>query len=204
MHPDPAFRIDDPELDRMLIDAIGFGMVIAATSQGLRVAHTPIVGAGAAAVRFHLGNGNALTGHLDGAEALVLINGPDAYVSPRWYEDRGQVPTWNYVALELEGIVRRLADEELADLLGEIGARQERGLAGEPWRPDHVPAARWSALFEGITGFELEVRARRATWKLSQNKSAEDRARVADALQEEASADIAQLMRGVDTPPPGA
>ena len=204
MHANPAFRIEDPELDQMLIDAIGFGMVIAATPEGLRVGHTPIVAAGAGAVRFHLSNGNALTGHLDGADALVLVNGPDAYVSPRWYEDRGQVPTWNYVALELEGTIRTLERAELADLLGEIGARHERRLAGEPWRPDHVPPERWQKLFAGIIGFELTVRARRATWKLSQNKSAEDRARVADALQEEGSADLAQLMRGVDTPPPAA
>lgn len=205
MHPNPRFRVDDPELYRLLIGTIGFGMVFAPTpGGGLKVAHTPLVATAEGRVRFHLANNNALTAHLDGAEALVVVNGPDAYVSPRWYEDRGQVPTWNYVALEMEGTVRRLPPEALADLLGEIGAQHEARLGGDaPWRPEDVPAARWNALFKGITGFELEVADWRPTFKLSQNKSAEDRARVADALAEEGAPALAQLMRGLDPQPEG-
>ncbi len=204
MHPNPRFHIDDPELCRLLIGTIGFGMVFAPTPGGLKVAHTPLVATPEGQVRFHLANNNALAPHLDGAKALVLVNGPDAYVSPRWYEDRGQVPTWNYVALEVEGTVRRLPPEALADLLGEIGARHEARLGGDtPWLPKDVPPARWNALFNAITGFELEVFDRRPTFKLSQNRSAVDRARVADALEEEGAPALAQLMRGFDPQPEG-
>lgn len=199
MHPDPAFHIDDPVLYGMLIEAVGFGMVYAATPDGPRVAHTPMVSMPGDKVHFHLANANALTPHLDGTRALLLVNGPSAYVSPRWYEDPGQVPTWNYVAIEMDGPVRRLADEELADLLGAIGGRHEGRLGGHSrWRPDHVPAERWSRLFAGITGFEMAVETWRPTFKLSQNKSGEDRERVADALAEEGSVELAQLMHGLD------
>jgi transcriptional regulator len=198
MHPNPAFHHDDPAFHEWLIAAIGFGMVFLQTPSGPRVAHTALVSTREGAVRFHLSNGNALTPHLDGTNALVLVNGPHAYVSPRWYEDRGQAPTWNYVALELEGPVRRLADEELADLLGTIGAFSEGRLAGEDrWRPEHMPAERWNQLFSQITGFELTIEHRRATCKLSQNKGAEDRARVADALENEGSPALAAMMRGL-------
>jgi transcriptional regulator len=203
MHPNPRFRVEDSELYRMLIQAVGFGMVFATTPEGPRVAHTPLVATPEGKVRFHLARNNALTPHLPGATVLALVNGPEAYVSPRWYEDRGQVPTWNYVAVEMEGSVRTLQPEELADLLGTIGAQRETRLGGDdPWRPEHVPAERWEALFAGIIGFELEVREWRSTFKLSQNKSAEDRARVADALGEEGSPALAQLMRGLDQEPP--
>ena len=65
-------------------------------------------------------------------------------------------------------------------------------------RPEHVPPERWHKQFGAITGFELSVTAMRATFKLSQNKSAEDRARVADALGEEGYGALAQMMRGLD------
>lgn len=196
MHPASAFRIDDRQVHEALIAQVGFGMIFAATPDGPRVAHTPLVSTGDGAIQFHLARSNALAPHLDGATALALVNGPDAYVSPRWYEDRGTVPTWNYVALEMEGRVRQMQPEGLADLLGVIGARNEGRLGGShPWQPGDVPAETWDKLFSGIVGFELEVAAWRPTFKLSQNKSAEDRERVADALGEEGAGALATLMR---------
>jgi transcriptional regulator len=196
MHPNPAFRHDDRALLEALIDEIGFGMVFAPTPDGPRVAHVPLVSTGDGALQFHLARGNALTRHLAGATALAVLNGPDAYVSPRWYADRGQVPTWNYVALELEGPVRQMAEEGLVGLLETLGERNESRIAeGEPWRPEEVPADYWNKLLRGIVGFEMEVRAWRPTFKLSQNKPAEERLRVADALEAEGSPAIAALMR---------
>jgi transcriptional regulator len=196
MHPNPAFRHDDRQLLEALIEEVGFGMVFAQTPDGPRVAHVPLVSTGDGAVQFHLARGNALTRYLPGLTALAVVNGPDAYVSPRWYADRGQVPTWNYVALELEGPVRQMADEGLAALLEAIGERHEGRIdEGDPWRAEEVPAARWDKLFAGIVGFELEVKAWRPTFKLSQNKPAPERLRVADALEAEGSPAIAALMR---------
>ncbi|MEO6040314.1 MAG: FMN-binding negative transcriptional regulator [Croceibacterium sp.] len=196
MHPNAAFRHDDRALLEGLIEQIGFGMIFVQTPDGPRVAHVPLVYSGKGNLRFHLARGNALTRHIAGSEALAVINGPDAYVSPRWYADRGQVPTWNYVALELEGPVRQMTEEELVNLLEAIGKRHESRIAvGQPWRPEEVPAELWARLLRGIVGFELAVRAWRPTFKLSQNKPADERLRVADALEEQGSPAIAALMR---------
>lgn len=196
MHPNPAFRTEDREVLEALIGEIRFGMVFAATPDGPRVAHTPLVSTGDGAIHFHLARANALTRHLPGTNALAVVNGPDAYVSPRWYGEPGQVPTWNYIALELEGPVRRMEKEGLATLLEAIGAREEARIPeGEPWKPGQVPRDYWDKLIHGIVGFELEVRAWRPTFKLSQNKRAEERARVADALEAQGSAAVAALMR---------
>jgi transcriptional regulator len=195
MHPNSLFRVDDRALLEALIEEIGFGMVFAEAPDGPRVAHVPLVWTGAA-LHFHLARGNALTRHIAGRNALAVINGPDAYVSPRWYSDRGQVPTWNYLALELEGPVRQLDYEGLHGLLLAIGEREEaRIAAGEPWRAEEVPQKLWDGLARGIVGFEMEVRAWRPTFKLSQNKPAEERLRVADALEAQGSPAIAALMR---------
>jgi len=195
MHPNSLFRVDDRPLLESLIGEIGFGMVFAETPDGPRVAHIPLVWSGET-LHFHLARGNALTRHIAGRTALAVINGPDAYVSPRWYSDRGQVPTWNYVALELEGPVRQMTDDGLHGLLEAIGERQEARIeSGEPWRPEEVPQDLWSKLARGIVGFEMEIRAWRPTFKLSQNKPPEERLRVADALEAQGSPAIAALMR---------
>lgn len=195
MHPNALFRTDDRALLESLIEEIGFGMVFAETPEGPRVAHVPVVLSGET-LRFHLARGNALTPHVAGRTALAVINGADAYVSPRWYSDRGQVPTWNYLALELEGPVRQLDYAGLHQLLVAIGKREEAKIAaGEPWRAEEVPQKLWDGLARGIVGFEIDVRAWRPTLKLSQNKPPEERLRVADALEAHGSAATASLMR---------
>ena len=193
----PAVPHRGPRAARSLIDEIGFGMVFAQTPDGPRVAHMPLVSTGDGAVHFHLARGNALTRHSPAATALAVINGPDAYVSPRWYADRG-----TGADLELRRARARRAGaadgrrRACTRLLEAIGKREEaRIAAGEPWRPEEVPQDLWNKLLNGIVGFELEVRAWRPTFKLSQNKPPEERARIADALEAHGSPALAALMR---------
>ncbi len=195
MHPDPLYRTDDRALCESLIDEIGFGMVFAATPDGPRVAHTPLLSTGDGAIQFHLARGNALARHLEGGTALIVVNGPDAYVSPRWYDNRDTVPTWDYIALELEGRVRRMDDEGLEAFLHAAIEKHEGRLEGAPWRAEESSAKVWSGLFRGIVGFELEVLAWRPTIKLSQNKPAETRARIASGLEEAGAPALAHLVR---------
>jgi transcriptional regulator len=197
MHPNPLYRSDDRALCEALIAEVGFGMVFAATPDGPRVAHTPLLVAESGAVQFHLARNNALARHLEGATALIVVNGPDAYVSPRWYDDRNTVPTWDYVALEIEGPVRRMADEGLEAFLHAAIAKHETRLGGEAWRAEESSEKMWAGLFRGIVGFEMEVLAWRPTFKLSQNKPAEDRARIADGLEAAGANALAHLIRGL-------
>ena len=196
MHPAASFRHDDRALLEALVAEVGFGMVFLTTPDGPRVAHVPLLSTGDGAIQFHLSRGNALTRWLDGAQALAVVNGPDAYVSPVWYEDQGQVPTWNYVAVEMEGRVRRMSEEGLHGLLETVSARHEaRVNPSAPWTMEKVPPASMARLMGGIVGFELEVEVWRSTFKLSQNKSAEDRARVAAGLVDSGAPALAELMR---------
>lgn len=197
MHPNGAFRTDNRALLEALLTEIAFGMVFLTTPDGPRVAHVPLVLTDSGTVQFHLARGNALTRHLAGSTALVVVNGPDGYVSPRWYGDVAQVPTWNYVALELEGPVQLLDEGALRALLATIGDQHEARITtgGEPWTLGKTPPDRVATLLRGIVGFELEVQAWRPTLKLSQNKSAEERERVAVGLEMEGKPALASLMR---------
>lgn len=198
MHPNAAFRHDDRALLEALIDEIGFAMIFATTPDGPRVAHVALHSTGDGAVQFHLARGNALAKYLDGMTALAVVNGPEGYVSPRWSGSAGQVPTWNYVTLELEGRVRRLDSEGLLALLEDLSTLNEERIAeGTPWTMDKVPPERMRGLLAGIVGFELEVQAWRPTFKLSQDKSSAEREGLIAGLEAQGSVAIAQLMRSL-------
>ena len=200
MHPNAAFRHADRALLETLLEEVGFGMVFAQTPDGPRVAHVPLLYTRDGTVQFHLARGNALTRHLDGATVLAVVGGPDGYVSPRWYPDGGadQVPTWNYVALEIEGRVRRLDEAGLIGQITALSAKHEARIAkGEPWTMDKLSEARASGLIKAIVGFEIEVQVWRETLKLSQNKPAADRAALADALEAEGAVAVAHMMRNL-------
>lgn len=195
MHPNPLFRSDDRELQEALIDRVGFGMVVCATPDGLRAAHTPVMTTGRGTVQFHLARGNALTPHLDGATALLTINGPDGYVSPRWYDDRDTVPTWDYIALEIDGRVRTMDEDSVEAMLHAIIERHERRVEGERWLAAESSEKTWNMLRKGIVGFELEIEAMRPTFKLSQKRSPQERERIARGHELSGRSDLAGFMR---------
>lgn len=197
MHPDPLYHSDDRALCETLVDAIGFGVVFAATSDGPRAAHTPLLASGSGTVQFHLARSNALAGHLEGATALIVVNGADGYISPRWYDNRDTVPTWDAIALECEGPVRRMADAELETFLHAAIEKHESKLDGEAWRAQESSERVWSGLFRGIIGFAMDVQAWRPTLKLSQNKTATERARIPEGLEQARSPALAKWVRSL-------
>jgi transcriptional regulator len=198
MHPDPCFHDKDRDACRDLVSQVGFAMIFAATPAGPRVVHAPVVWAGAATLQFHVARRNALAPHLEGATALCVVNGPNAYISPRWYSGASQVPTWNYVAVELEGPVRQLDEAALRAQIDALIASSEARIPGDPaWTLDRAPTADVEAMIPEIVGFQLAVQAWRPTFKLSQNKPAAERMRVARALEANGEAAVAQAMREV-------
>ncbi len=197
MHPNPAFRSEDRALLEAFIREAGFGMVFLTTPAGPRVAHVPLLSDGNGEIRFHLSRGNALTAHLDGAQALVTVNGPDGYISPRWYDNRDTVPTWDYATLEMEGRVRTLTDEELEALLHDVIATFEGRLQGEPWLASESSERTWSGLFRGITGFAMQVEHWRPTFKLSQKKTTPERERIAAGVAAAGKPELARWMREI-------
>jgi transcriptional regulator len=196
MHPAPAFHWQDRAAIRDFVRAQPFGTLFAATPDGPRVAHVPVVWEGDDTLAFHLGRGNALVRHLAGATAVFTAIGPESYVSPDWYGlGNDQVPTWNYVAVELEGPVARMHDEDLRAHLDQLGAENEAPLPKTPWTLAKAEPAYVAKLLRGITGFRLTVTAWRGTFKMSQNKPLEARLAAADALDAIGRRSVAALMR---------
>ncbi len=196
MHPNAAFRWEDRDALRVFAREIGFGMIFAATPDGPRVAHVPFVFLDEDRIGFHLARGNGLTKHLDKTEALFVVNGPNGYISPDHYGLDDQVPTWNYLALEMQGRVQRMSSEELTAQVDALSVEQERRLAPKPeWTRAKMTDGLFDKMLGAIVGFEMTVTAWRSTAKLGQNKPAEARSSVADALEARGNKAMALLMR---------
>lgn len=198
MHPNGAFRWDDRDAMRAFAAEIGFGMLFLTTADGPRVAHVPFVFLDDERIGFHVARGNALAKHLDGAEALFVINGPEGYISPDWYGIDDQVPTWNYVALELQGSVRKMDEAALVAQVDALSDNQEQRLAPKPvWTRAKMTDGHFDKMLRAIVGFELDVTAWRSTVKLGQNKLEEVRLAAADGAEAAGNRAIAHLMRNL-------
>ena len=138
------------------------------------------------------GSHGVLTGHFARAnpqwrhfvsdkDVLVIFQGPHAYVSPNWYRTKPAVPTWNYVSVHAYGTPRLLeGEQELNELLNATIEKYEAGRSN-PWRGD-LPEDFKTKMMKGIVGFEIAVTRLEGKFKLSQNRSAEDVARVIEVL----------------------
>ena len=198
MHPSTAFAWHDDEAMLGALACYGWARLFATTPSGPRVAHVPVlVDVAARSVRFHLANANALTPTIENETVLLLGEGPHAYISASWYSNRAvNVPTWNYVAVECEGRIARIDRTGLVRLLDDLSAHQE-ALSGGNWTRDVMAEARFGAMVNAITGYEMTVCAIRGTRKLSQNKSAADRGALADGVEASGNPELAALMRTV-------
>ena len=196
MHPNRKFHITDREAMAALVRELGFGVLFVATADGPRAVHVPVLIEGDR-LRFHVSRGNAVHDSLSaGTDALFVATGPHAYISPEWYGLEDRVPTWNYVAVELQGPVLPLDRDLLVRLMDDLSAEQETRLAPKPaWTRSKMSEGRFEGLLKAIAGFEIWVDAWRGTAKVDQDKPDEVRSRIADALSSRGEEAMAATMR---------
>jgi transcriptional regulator len=196
MHPNRKFHIQDRDAMAALVRDLGFGVLFVPTPGGLRSVHVPVL-LDEDRLRFHVSRGNLVHAALaTGGDALFVATGPHAYISPEWYGLEDRVPTWNYVAVELEGPVRTLDADELVGLVDDLSAEQEARLAPKiPWTRDKMSPGRFEGLLKAITGFEMQVMEWRGTAKIDQDKPEAVRASIAAALAERGEREMAEMMR---------
>ncbi len=146
--------------------------------------HLPLVvdaSADSISIRGHFAKANDHWQLMERVESLVIFTGPHAYVSPTAYDSVQSVPTWNYVAVHAYGRARIIQDAaELYGVIDELIMHTDPAYASQ-WN-SLAPTFR-NGMIGGIVGFELTVVRLQGKYKLSQNKSAEERMRVADTLE---------------------
>ncbi len=194
MYTPPFNRIADPDSVRDLVALARRGWLVTTGADGVPAATLlPILWRDDTVIA-HLAKANPQWREVEpDAPTLVIVPGPDAYVSPSWYATKTEhgrvVPTWNYSAVHLTGTARihhdpdwlRMAVTELTD--AHESDRESR------WHVTDAPDAYVTGQLKGIVGVEVTVTRVEAKAKLSQNRSAADQRGVVDGLREEPWAD---------------
>ena len=172
------FREVDDEAIHRLVHENPFGMLLINGEKVPEVTHLPMhLQANPSQDRIlgHLALANLHAAMIqDGKPALAIFSGLHTYISPRWYVNEDQVPTWNYQVVHAHGILRRIDDEpELMQLLDLLTHHHESD-ADQPWKADWSNE-KISRLLKAIVGFELQVEHWKGKSKLGQNRAAADR-----------------------------
>jgi transcriptional regulator len=188
----------------VLHDAIrgaGLATLVTLAKDGLIASHVPLLldpePAPYGTLVGHLARPNPQARGATG-EALVIFQGPDAYITPSWYATKREtgkvVPTWNYVAIHAAGPIEFFDDaDRLLDVVTRLTEKHE-GARAAPWAVSDAPADFVQGMLRGIVGFAIPLTRLQGKWKMSQNRPAEDRAGVVAGLEAEGRNDVAALV----------
>ena len=155
-------------------------------------------------LRGHVARANPVWREGGGGEALVVFQGPQAYVSPGWYPSKAEhgkvVPTWNYVMVQARGTLRVMDDAAwLHALVTRLTATHEAARA-RPWAVADAPPEFIDTMLRAIVGIEIELVALTGKWKVSQNRGAADRAGTIAGLAAQPGEQTQQMAREVEQP----
>jgi transcriptional regulator len=197
----PLHKEDRIDVLHEAIRGTGLATLVTTTPDGLIASHIPLLldpePAPYGTLIGHLARPNPQARGAIG-EALVIFQGPEAYITPSWYATKREtakvVPTWNYVAVHAYGTIEFFDDKErLRDIVTRLTRRQEEARA-EPWAVTDAPADFIDTMLKGIVGLALPIARLEGKWKMSQNRPAEDRAGVVAGLTAEERPDVAALI----------
>ena len=170
-------RIDDRETINAFIHAYGFATVI--TSDGDRpfASHLPVLfDEATGTLRSHMARANPQWKQFDPDEELLCIfHGPHAYISPSWYVQQHDVPTWNYGAVHVYGRPSIVDEHDALKAIVIDTTEKYEALMPQPFKLT-LSAAEIDRMLRAIVGFSVEITRVEAKFKLGQNRSAEDRA----------------------------
>ena len=204
MYVPPAFKEEEPAKLFNFIRQYSFGVLFSGQEENLLASHLPFLTnetIGQKGILLsHMAKANNHWQVLEGREVLVVFQGPQAYLSPSWYEEVEVVPTWNYAAVHVYGKFLTTNEGETRETLERMVGFYEATLA-KPWKLESLPKDFFEKLLKMIVGFKIEINRLEGKWKLSQNHSAERRQKVIQALEKGANGakEVAKLMKERET-----
>ena len=176
---------------RELMVAHPLGTLVTLGASGLFASHIPMVleddGSQFGVLQGHIARANAQWRDIVPAvDALAIFAGHQHYISPNWYpgtkEHGKEVPTWNYAVVHAYGPLKVVADERwLLTFLNKLTNIHEAG-SPIPWKVSDAPEDFIKSLLNAIVGLELPIQRLEGKWKVSQNRTEEERKGVIEGL----------------------
>ena len=190
---------------RSLVDHNPLGVLVANGQEGLSANHIPFEWIGSddkGVLVGHVAKANPVWRDItSNSEVLVVFSGVDAYISPSWYPSKARdsrvVPTWNYSAVHIYGHLQAIDDPEwLKAHVSQLTDRHEAGVA-KAWSVADAPADFINTLVNAIVGLQITVTRIEGKWKLSQNRTDEDRAGVVAGLLSQNDSNAQSMAREI-------
>jgi len=196
MYTPAQFKVEDAGEAHAMMRAHPFAILVTHAQDGLTATHLPTVLKADATeplgrIECHVARPNPQwKSFAADAEALMIFQGPEAYIRPGWYPSKAEhgkaVPTWNYVAVHAYGRLEVVHDEPwLLAHVSELSDRQAAPYAA-PWSTADAPDNYMRMMARGIVGLKLVITRLEAKVKMSQNRDARDRSGVVQGLSERA------------------
>ena len=193
MYLRPVFTVTDQARIVGLIEAYSFGQLITTGPDGMAATHLPFIVSveeGQIVLTGHLGAANAQCAALAGGQGLATFCGPHAYIAPGWYKTQPAVPTWDYAAVHIHGTLELIEDEASVSAILRALAKDDP----ERFDLDALEDKYRLMMYKGIKAFRMKAGKIEAQWKMSQNRSAEDRRSVIAALRAQGNDACADLI----------
>ncbi len=193
MYLRPAFAVSDLDRIEALIRANPFGLLVTTRDGVPEASHIPFTverTGDTLTIYGHFAKPNPQCAAIAGGTALAIFSGPHAYIAPGWYAAQPSVPTWDFCAAHLSGVLEPVTEDPGIDsMLLDMASADPAGfdLLG-------LPEKYKAQMYAGIRAFRLVATKIEAQWKMSQNRSVEDRQRVIAALREQGNDAAADLI----------
>jgi transcriptional regulator len=194
MYSPPYNRVEDRKELVAFMQANSFALLVTATGGAPMASHLPVVvadGENGIVIHSHMAKNNPQWQEFFDDEVLLVFWGPHAYVSPRWYEQKERVPTWNYAAVHAYGKVTVTKDR-----VAKHAAQRELVAQLDPqWLPkfDALRPEYVQNMLDGIVTFDIAVTRLETRWKLSQNRGRREQELIAAELEKSDDVSVRSL-----------
>ncbi len=181
------FEPPDDESVRELLLQQGAADLVTVTERGLLATFLPLIhlppteedpGRPLGALIGHVARNNEQWRLPAIGEALAIVRGEDAYITPSWYAAKAEhgrvVPTWNYVTVHVYGELVVHDDRDWVESMVRGLTAKHEGRRLYPWSVDDAPSQYIQGQLRAIVGVELLISRIEAKFKLNQNRSADD------------------------------
>lgn len=178
MHIPSKFKQNDEKQLKSMMREYPFATLITHSESGIEATHLPVIitnTQGKDIVQAHIAKANNIwQSTKEGADVLLIFNGPNCYISPNYYPTKKEsgkaVPTWNYVAVHVRGKIAFIHDEQWIYNMIDALTTEHEYEQETPWSMSDAPQSYIKKMLPAIVGIEITIDSMEGQWKLSQNQ----------------------------------